>query len=437
MMWRTLGDVPLSFWRQKLENARSPLGAEAEATWLAARPHSALALAMLWVESQFGTAFRRNSVGNRNALNLRPRGGDGFLAFGTWAEGVAEWRARVTDPAYAYRDTRTVAELVAVFAPGWDANDPARYAKTVQTLVAGWPREAGKMPRYEVAGLAGQQIELPVPLVIRLLPTSQKNQRPGIKRQTPGFWVQHETGNPARGADAAMHLRWLQSGAEGKQVSFHFVVDDKVIYQMVPVDEVTWQAADGSGPGNMSGVSCELCINAGIDVAASRRNAEALAAGVMAGLGLKIDRLKRHWDFNSAQPLSQRHHCPDQMMRENYWPTFVKNVGRQIGGPVDPPKPPTVYAEPGARPSVWDGTDKTVNGNVFHAFGRRVQLKAGARFRQFAGPAAADTRAPAKAGESVRVEWAVRGDNGWWWVTDAGHRVLQRDTDCQITVTSV
>ncbi len=294
------------------------------------------------------------------------------------------------------------------------------------------------MPTYEIAGLGGTKIPLPVPLVVQLIPKGQSRQRPGIARQKPGFWVQHETGNPARGADAAMHARWLASGAGGATLSFHFAVDDRVIYQLIPVDEVTWQAADGSGPGNMSGVSCELCINAGIDVAASRRNAEALAAGVMAALGLDLSRLKRHWDFNGAQAGNQRHHCPDRMMSEGYWPTFVANVGKLLNAtdpaPGSPSNPPAAFAQPGPKPAMNDGTDQSLGGAKFFALRRRVRAKAGARFRQYAGASSAETRAAATAGEVLDVEWAVQGDGEWWWVTRDGHRVRQAETDCRATV---
>lgn len=193
------------------------------------------------------------------------------------------------------------------------------------------------MALYTVAGLT-QQIELPVPLIIDLLPI-KRNTRSGAARQLPGYWVQHETGNPRPGADAEMHNRYLHNIPDGTFVSFHFAVDDGVIYQMVPVDEVTWQAADGAGPGNMSGISCELCINAGINTAKARNNAEALAGGIMKALGMGVDRVKRHWDFNEGT--IDRHHCPDQMMNENYWPTFVANVGKIISPAPPVPQYPT------------------------------------------------------------------------------------------------
>lgn len=187
------------------------------------------------------------------------------------------------------------------------------------------------MPLYPVAGLP-VPIELPVPLVIDLIPRSQTMQRPGIPRDTPGYYIQHETANYNTGADAEMHNRYLHNGAQGQYLSFHFAVDDGVIYQMIPVTEVTWQAADGSGPGNMSGISCELCVNQDANWTVARHNAEALAGGVMKALGMGIDRLKRHYDFNAADP--DRHYCPKEMMTSGYWATFVSNVGTIIGGSV-------------------------------------------------------------------------------------------------------
>ena len=208
------------------------------------------------------------------------------------------------------------------------------------------------MTAYFIAGLPPVKVELPVPLVIDLIPLSQPKQRPGLKRQLPGYWVQHETGNPRAGADAEMHNRYLHNGAKdnngnSQTLSFHFAVDDGVIYQMIPVDEVTWQAADGAGPGNMSGISCELCINEGIDTAKSRHNAEALAGGIMRVLKMNREQVKRHWDFNFNDP--GRHHCPDTIMNDNYWPTFVNNVDKVINFVAKPtPAPEPEYPEPGA-----------------------------------------------------------------------------------------
>lgn len=203
---------------------------------------------------------------------------------------------------------------------------------------------------YQIVGLPGPGIALPVPVSHQIIGLDQPNQRPGIKRQLPGYWVQHETANTAPGADAEMHSRWLNNGAGGATLSFHFAVDDHSIYQMIPIDEVTWQAADGAGPGNMSGISCELCVNAGIDTDKARHNAEALCAGIMKQLGLGVDRVKAHYDFNAALPPTQRHHCPDTMLNDGYWPvTFKANVAARMATPAPQ------YATP--LPITWKAGD--------------------------------------------------------------------------------
>lgn len=267
------------------------------------------------------------------------------------------------------------------------------------------------MALYTVAGLAGQ-IELPVPLVIDLLPAVNTAQRPGIALRKPHVWVQHETGNRNVGANALMHSRWLRS-QPGVQTSFHFCVDDKEIRQFVPVDEVTWQAADGSGPGNMSGISCELCVNQDGNEALARRNAEALAGGVLKALGLGVGSVKRHWDFNSADP--NRHHCPDRMMTQGYWGTFVKNVGAVIGG-----NPPVAYAQPVTVPA----GDRSVNGRLFVALAREARLVVAATPRQFADPKARPTGPALAVGAAVTVTHVCAGADGQpWFVLRDGSRL--------------
>lgn len=139
MNWRQIGDVSFSVWRDTLAAVNSPLMDEATTTYAAASGHSRLALAMMAVESRYGTAYRLNTPLNRNVLNLRPRGGSGYQAFASWADGIREWKARLLDPNYAYRDTVTVADLIAIYAPASDNNDPRAYAARVTEMVKTWP----------------------------------------------------------------------------------------------------------------------------------------------------------------------------------------------------------------------------------------------------------------------------------------------------------
>jgi hypothetical protein len=282
-------------------------------------------------------------------------------------------------------------------------------------------------PSYPVAGLA-TPIVLPVPLIQSIIPVGQTNQRPGITRQTPGYWVQHETANTDAGADADMHATYMRNGcpdANGNptQTSWHFTVDDHHIVQHIPITEVTWQSADGSGPGNMSGVSCELCVNSDGDKALIRRNGEALCGTICAALGLTTDQIKRHWDFNQADP--DRHHCPDQMMNEGYWPQFVANAGVVIAAntpgaaPIPTPAPtPKPVPTPGvtyARKHPISAESATVA-----KFGRAYTVKTVVTPRQAADPAAPAVGPDLPVGYGLTAAWVTVGVDSQLWGVGSG-----------------
>lgn len=276
------------------------------------------------------------------------------------------------------------------------------------------------MAAYQVAGLP-VSVELPVPLIVELIPTTQTRQRPGTRRQLPGVYVQHETANPNPGADARMHSRYLHQGAPGADgrpqvLSYHFAVDDRAIYQMLPVDEIAWHAGDGNGPGNLSGISCELCVHAGIDHARARRNAEQLAAGIMGALNMGADRLRKHQDFSGK-------YCPARMLSEGYWATFARNVSTLLASPADP-----VYVSPIPPPQPL-GRDHAIGTARFWHLDREVTAITDAPAVRFANPKASAVRAPFRPGERFRVAYAVQGEpvggSRWWYVTPSGARVPQ------------
>ena len=164
------------------------------------------------------------------------------------------------------------------------------------------------------------------PIIVKLVPLSVGNVRPGIAAHTPRYWVQHETGNP--NSLAAGENAYLRMGAEGRQASYHFTGDDREVYVNIPLNEVTWQAADGAGPGNCNGVSYELCVHRDILADPKRKERSRQIAAEMFGVvaaQLGIEKPQRHWDFNYMWEGGDRHHCPDNMMREGYWGTFVAN----------------------------------------------------------------------------------------------------------------
>jgi hypothetical protein len=271
-------------------------------------------------------------------------------------------------------------------------------------------------PRREI------QVESPVPIVQKIIPASHTAQRPGTKRRNPWKWVQHETGNPAAGANAEMHYRYIM-GLTTQNVSFHFVVDDGQIIQLIPCDEVTWQAADGAGPGNYNGISCELCINSDGNKALSRRNAEWLAGGVLKADEGTVADVTRHYDYNQADP--DRHYCPQLMMQEGYWPTFVTNVGKVIAG--KPAEPAPTYATPVVLDlGTWDGKDRVLDdGTVMRACNRIVRARRKTKRYQLAADDAPVIGPDLKEGDEAEIQYVFQAKQGGqrWAYTKYGTRL--------------
>ena len=110
----------------------------------------------------------------------------------------------------------------------------------------------------------------------------------------------HETGNAAKGADAAAHGAYLDSAAgEDDLVSWHYTVDDHAIVQHLPDYETAYHAGDGKdGPGNTTSIGIEICVNAGGDFAQAQANAAALVRLLMEEHGIPLDNVVQHNHWN-------------------------------------------------------------------------------------------------------------------------------------------
>ncbi|MFP3398696.1 N-acetylmuramoyl-L-alanine amidase, partial [Brevibacterium sp. SIMBA_078] len=75
----------------------------------------------------------------------------------------------------------------------------------------------------------------------------------------PLYITVHNTANTAKGANAASHASFVKRSSTG--VSWHYTVDDSVIYQHLPLNENGWHAGDGRGTGNMKSIGIEICEN--------------------------------------------------------------------------------------------------------------------------------------------------------------------------------
>lgn len=187
----------------------------------------------------------------------------------------------------------------------------------------------------EIPGLPGGPITTDYVIRVDLLPTSMTLNRPGIKAKSPRHGIQHGNGNPnstARGERNFLHAGAPNDAGKPQQLSYHATADDKELFVLIPLDEVTWQAADGSGPGNLNGYSLEMVEDRDLWLSASRRNrcihiCADFMGRVAARLGVTVP--ERHWDFNWVEccdapcdtQCGNRHHCPDKLMTTGLWTT--------------------------------------------------------------------------------------------------------------------
>ena len=132
-----------------------------------------------------------------------------------------------------------------------------------------------------------------------IISDGRKN-RPGRDTNPDTYITIHETGNAAKGADAAAHGAYLDSAAgEDDLVSWHYTVDDHAIVQHLPDYETAYHAGDGkSGQGNTTSIAVEICVNAGGDFEAAKANAAALVRLLMEEHGIPLDNVVQHNRWN-------------------------------------------------------------------------------------------------------------------------------------------
>jgi hypothetical protein len=149
--WREIGDVPLETFRAELERVGSPMAPYAEAIWTATRPHSALALAMSWVEQKHATypsvipPDYLNPWSQTKPGSSQVDSGNRWMRFGSYQQAAEFWKKRLTSTTGPYKDTVTVEDLIHVYAPSNDGNNEAAYVAAIKAMVGAWPEPGASM----------------------------------------------------------------------------------------------------------------------------------------------------------------------------------------------------------------------------------------------------------------------------------------------------
>lgn len=152
-----------------------------------------------------------------------------------------------------------------------------------------------------------------------IVPKGNDDIRPGYP-MVPKYITIHETANTAKGANALNHAKFLDNQARGtadRAASWHFTVDDKEIYQHLPVNEVGWHA--GNKTGNYESIGIEIAVNQDGNYEKAVENARKLAAYLMNDLNISLDKVQKHQFWSGKN-------CPAFMIQRGQWNAFLKGT---------------------------------------------------------------------------------------------------------------
>ena len=290
------------------------------------------------------------------------------------------------------------------------------------------------------------------PRVTQSITPMSAGNRPGLAMPSPSWITVHEVGNLSPGANAEMHRRFVNNGGGPGGVSFHFVVDQTDVFQLIPLDEAAWHASDGySGTGNRDSVAIET-VQIG-DFLATLRNLAWLIAEIITN----PTRFYREQpaafrpDF-SDQRIAQHNHwapdkknCPQFIRDRGLWDDLMRMVDVEIakrGGGSSPPDPkPTgpTYANPVVYP--WlvpaeadDGIDRAIGDAPVYFLRQRYQAVTETPRRQGTGTNRAVVGPPIKKGEGFFADYVYRSGSRTYVLTSAGTRVQASDLSPRVSV---
>ena len=171
-------------------------------------------------------------------------------------------------------------------------------------------------------------------LLKAMMPTSLDGKSYKSTPQTNQWIVIHNTA----GGTANSNTNYFHSGAEGRNVCTHYVVDDKEIYQLL---EDNWWAKHAGGGGQLytdnpiDATSCGNGNSIGIEVAdgdsvnhlQAIENVIELARYLMKTYNIDVDHVIRHGDCQNKA-------CPATIMNLGKWPYIKEQLKEKTDGNV-------------------------------------------------------------------------------------------------------
>lgn len=161
-----------------------------------------------------------------------------------------------------------------------------------------------------------------------VVPKGKNNARTLRKLTKTSYIAMHGTANTAKSADAEMHAKYIQNveNADQESKSWHITVDEDSAVQHIPLNEVTYHAGDGSGPGNTQSISIEMCVNGNVEKTID--NAIKIVAYLQKEYNLADNKVKPHLYFSPYKKV-----CPSQIIKsvktwEADWAKFIARLDK-------------------------------------------------------------------------------------------------------------
>ena len=151
----------------------------------------------------------------------------------------------------------------------------------------------------------------------------------------PKYITIHNTANADVGANAERHAIYMQGSGKNSTASYHYVVDDKEIYRLLPDNEVAWHAGDSeTGTGNRESLAIEICENADGNLLNATNNAVELTVYLMKLYNIPLSNVVQHNHWSGKD-------CPNRIRKgEPYnWQTFLNKVQSALNGTISTSKP--------------------------------------------------------------------------------------------------
>lgn len=139
--------------------------------------------------------------------------------------------------------------------------------------------------------------------------------------------------NTANDASADQEIRYMnKSEAEGgRQVSYHYAVDDIEAVQGLPENRNGWHSGDGGkGKGNREGIAIEICYSksGGDRFIKAEQNAVELIVDILNRYGWGIEKVTKHQDYSGK-------YCPHRTL-DMGWDRFINMIKAKLNANNNP-----------------------------------------------------------------------------------------------------